>query len=288
MVSSMTAFARQVAEGDWGKATWELRSVNHRFLDVSLRLPEDLRGLEGAVRERLAAKLKRGKVDCTLRYEPPGGGATRLTVNDALLDAVIAAAQDVAARLPQSTPLAPLDLLRWPGVIDTADVDAERIGAAVLQLLDAALEELVATRTREGEKLKGMLSSRCELARGESTRLRARMPEILAEYDARLRARVAELLTAADPGRIEQEVALLAAKIDVAEELDRLEAHLEEVARVLADDDAIGRRLDFLMQELHREANTLGSKSAHLASTAASVELKVLIEQMREQVQNIE
>jgi uncharacterized protein (TIGR00255 family) len=287
MTSSMTAFARRSAEGDWGKATWELRSVNHRYLDVALRLPEELRALESAVRERLQSHLKRGKLDCTLRYEPPIDTSRPLAVNMALVDQLAAAARAVGERLDVAA-ANPIDLLRWPGVFDSSLPDAERLGEPILKLLGGAIDALRETREREGAKLAGLIEQRCVLARAEVATIRAKLPGIMAEIGERLRGRIAELKADLDPARVEQEVVLMTARLDVAEELDRLDAHLDEVRRVLGERDAIGRRLDFLMQELNREANTLGSKSAHLATTGASVELKVLIEQMREQVQNIE
>jgi len=288
MVSSMTAFARESGEGEWGKATWELRSVNHRYLDVTLRLPEELRALESAVREHAARALRRGKVDCTLRFEATAGADHALTVNAPMLGQLAGALATVRTMLPDTAPANALDVLRWPGVVAGAAIDAEHLGAPLLALLDRALQTLVRTRQREGDKLQALIAARCAAARAEVVQLREQMPAILAEVRERLQGRLAELREEFDAARLEQEIALYAAKLDVAEELDRLDAHLEEVVRVLGENDAIGRRLDFLMQELHREANTLGSKSAHLASTAASVELKVLIEQMREQVQNIE
>ncbi|MCC7410293.1 MAG: YicC family protein [Gammaproteobacteria bacterium] len=288
MVNSMTAFARQSAEGEWGRATWELRSVNHRFLDLSLRLPEDFRALESRIRESASRRLKRGKVDCTLRVEAPLAGAAGLQVNAAVVDQIAAATAAVSARLPAAAPVNPLDVLRFPGVLDSTTTDAEQLTGSVLALFDTAIESLAATRVREGAKLHEMIASRTALAREQVAQLRPRMPALFDEIRERLRTRLGELQAELDPTRLEQELVVVASKLDVAEELDRLDAHLEEVERVLGDDDAIGRRLDFLMQELHREANTLGAKSAHLATTAASVELKVLIEQMREQVQNIE
>lgn len=288
MARSMTAFARLETTGTWGRATWELRSVNHRYLEVGLRLPEDLRALEGEVRARIAQRCNRGKIDAVLRFEAAGPGAGQLRVNLELARQVIEAAQSVAALAPQSAPVDPLDVLRWPRVLETPEVDFDELSAAVLGLLDDALGQLVDGREREGAKLAEVVLARCtamgELAAG----LRRRVPEIVAAIRARHEARIAELTGGVDPARVEQECALLLQRLDVAEELDRLEAHLTELARVMKQAQPIGRRLDFILQELNREANTLGSKSAHIDTSGASVELKVLIEQIREQIQNIE
>ncbi|MGE0386790.1 MAG: YicC/YloC family endoribonuclease [Gammaproteobacteria bacterium] len=284
----MTAFARATADGEWGRATWELRSVNHRYLEASMRLPEDLRVLESQARERLNQRLKRGKLDCTLKYEPPHRADRSVGINMALAERLIDVAQAVAARITAPAPIDPIDVLRWPGVLDVPPLDTEQIGASIMALFDEAVKILIDTRRREGEKLRALIDARCVQARAQVAELRTRLPGIMKEISERLTTRLAELKAELDPARLEQEMVLQASKLDVAEELDRLEAHLDEVQRVLAGGDAIGRRLDFLMQELNREANTLGSKSAHLTTTATSVELKVLIEQMREQVQNIE
>jgi uncharacterized protein (TIGR00255 family) len=287
MVASMTAFARQTGEGDWSQSVWELRSVNHRYLDISIKLPEGLRGLESLVRERISACLNRGKIECTLRHDL-NVGEGKLSVNWDVARRVTQAASEVAALLPQSAPINPLDVLRWPGVIanDLGDVDA--LATKILSLLDRALETLVATRLREGEKLRALLESRCSHAIDRVGQLRQQLPQILAKIGERYRERLQELGPSLDPGRLEQEMLLTAQKLDVAEELDRLDTHIAEVRRLLQENGPNGRRLDFLMQELNREANTIASKSGHVDSTGAAVDLKVLIEQMREQIQNIE
>ena len=284
MISSMTAFARLEEAGEWGHAVWEIRTVNHRYLDISIRLPEELRSLEGGVRERIASRLKRGKVECSLRYDAEAALGD-LAVNTRLAEKIIQAAGNLPIADP--APVNPADVLRWPGVIEKNTPDIEQTGACLLKLLDRALGELVENRRREGGKTGGMIEERCELALQQVEQLRTKVPAIIAALGERYLARVKELNLELDSGRLEQEIALLSQKLDVDEELDRLETHILEVRRVLTDTNPIGRRLDFLMQEMNREANTLGSKSAHIDTSNASIELKVLIEQMREQVQNI-
>lgn len=288
MARSMTAFARLEDSGPWGRASWELRSVNHRFLEVGLRLPEELRALEGEVRNRVAARCARGKIDCTLRYEAPAGTGSALAVDTGFARQLIAAAEQVGGMLANSAPINPLEVLRWPGVLESTQTDSDARTRRLLQLLDSALAQLVEHRDREGTKLKALVLERCSSMRGLTVSLRTRVPEIIDQLKARHAAKIQEIAGSADPARIEQECALLLQRLDVAEEIDRLETHLAEVARVMEHDQPIGRRLDFLLQELNREANTLGSKSAHVDTTGASVEFKVLIEQVREQIQNLE
>lgn len=289
MIRSMTAFARQEREGDWGVLTWELRSVNHRYLEVSLRLPDELRGLEAAVRERAGRRLGRGKLDCNLRFRPAPRRAADLQLDEQLLAQVLAASEQIRARLPPPAPVpSPLDVLRWPGVIQEEVRDLVPLADAALNLFDEALAELVATREREGAQILGLLGARLDAMEPLVADARARIPEILGRIRDKLRTRVAELVAAPDADRLEQELAYLAQKMDVDEELDRLTGHIAEMRRVLTLAEPVGRRLDFLMQEFNREANTLGSKSADVETTRVSVELKVLIEQMREQIQNVE
>ena len=285
MVSSMTAFARLEDAGDWGHAVWEIRTVNHRYLDISIRLPEELRVLESGVRERISDRLKRGKVECSLRYDADST-LDNIAVNTRLTEKIIQASRNLPVDNP--APVNPVDILRWPGVIEKNAPDLERTGACLLMLLDKALQDIVENRRREGEKTGRMIEERCELALQQVTQVRAKVPDIIAALSERHMDRVRELDMELDNGRMEQEIALLSQKLDVDEELDRLETHINEVRRVLAQTEPTGRRLDFLMQEMNREANTLGSKSAHIDTGNASIELKVLIEQMREQVQNIE
>jgi uncharacterized protein (TIGR00255 family) len=288
MTKSMTAFARETANTEQGEMTWELRSVNHRFLEAFVRLPEELRGLEPAVRERLAARLGRGKVDCSLRYVPQPGAAGHLRLNRAYLDQLLALSEEVAALVGGSAEPSAFDLLRWPGVLQEEEKDLTAIGEQALSLLEAALEALVATRAREGKRLAALVRERCQTLSEKVDAVRQRMPDVLTAVRRRLEDRLSEVRSELDPNRVEQELVLLAQRLDVDEEMDRLAAHIQEVQSVLNDKGPVGRRLDFLMQELNREANTLGSKSADVDVTRLAVDMKVLIEQMREQIQNIE
>jgi uncharacterized protein (TIGR00255 family) len=287
MILSMTAFAREDAETPWGSLSWELKTVNHRYLDVSLRLPEELRALDPAVREALAARLSRGKVDATLRFQPLTAAAG-FELDESMASRVLEAAARLAHLESRLAPLSAAELLRWPGVLRSAVPDPEALAQSARDLLARAVETLVATRAREGARLKELIGARVESAARIAANTRTVLPAVQETLRARLLERLKEVRESLDPARLEQEMVLYATRADVAEELDRLDTHLAEVARLLAAGGAIGRRLDFLMQELHREANTLGSKSADMRLTNASVELKVLIDQMREQVQNIE
>jgi len=288
MISSMTAFARQEVSHDWGLLTLELRSVNHRYLDLGLRLPDELRVLEGRIRELIQGRLARGKVDIQIRYQPEQHTAGNLQLDNTLLEQLAVATDQVRNYFWDCRPVSALEVLRWPGVLQLPQVDTEVLHAATLKLLEAALDDLQQGRRREGEKIKAMLEQRCQAILDIVEQMRALIPEIKQNWREKIQARLAEAPGELDPGRLEQEIVLMAQKIDVDEEMDRLSAHVEEVRRGLDSDKPIGRRLDFLMQELNREANTLGSKSVDARSGTASVDLKVLIEQMREQVQNIE
>ncbi|MGB5564603.1 MAG: YicC/YloC family endoribonuclease [Sedimenticolaceae bacterium] len=288
MIRSMTAFARQQEHGEYGELTWEIRSVNHRFLETTVRLPEDLRGIEPVVRERVTARLGRGKVECNLRFKTLGAGAAELRVNDALVEQIMTAADRMAHRLHSSHNPSTMDILRWPGVLESAEMDFTPVQEAAVALLGQAIDTLVETREREGDRLAQLIVQRVDAMRAQVEIARERMPFVIEGVRARLKARLDEVAGNLDQERLEQEMALLAQRLDVDEEMDRLRTHLDEVSRVLEQDEPVGRRLDFLMQELNREANTLGSKSADSETTAISVEMKVLIEQMREQVQNIE
>ncbi len=288
MIRSMTAFARQEADTTLGFLSWEIRSVNHRYLELAIRLPDELRAAEHAVRERLNARLGRGKVDCACRYRPSVGALSPVTVDRDRLSRVLVACRDVADQMEQSVPLSPIELLRWPGVVREVELDTRPLQEQALVLLDRTLDDLIASREREGCKIRELLQQRCTAMAGLVQDARGRLPEIRLATREKLLARLAELQAPADPGRLEQELVFLAQKMDVDEEMDRLSGHIEEVRHVLGRDEPVGRRLDFLMQELNREANTLGSKSAASETTRISVELKVLIEQMREQVQNAE
>lgn len=288
MTRSMTAFTRQSREAVWGTLSWELRSVNHRYLEVTLRLPEELRALEMVVREQITQRLKRGKVDGFLRYQPQQAAESGLQLNTALIDSLLQANEVVEGLMGNPARTGPLDILRWPGVLQSPAADLSELKKETLALLALALDDLVAAREREGASMKGMIEQRCDAMMAEVVKVRAVMPDILTVQREKMVARVAELQIELESDRLAQEIAIITAKSDVAEELDRIEVHLAEVRRVLAQDEPVGRRLDFLMQELNREANTLGSKSIASESTSVAVEMKVLIEQMREQVQNIE
>lgn len=288
MVHSMTAFARVEQAGTHGTLSWELRSVNHRYLEPHLRLPDAFRDLEGAVREALRQGLSRGKVECTLRFAEETAGKS-LQVDQERARQLVAAAEGVAALIRQPAPLDPLAVLAWPGVLVADSADPQALNAAALEAFGQALEQLKAGRSREGLELaKQLLNDRLDAMLVEVGNLRELVPTMLANQRQKILDRFAELKAELDPQRLEQELVLLAQKSDVAEELDRLATHVGEVRRVLKAGGAAGRRLDFLMQELNREANTLGSKAFDPRSTQAAVNLKVLIEQMREQVQNIE
>lgn len=288
MPASMTAFSRQERQGEWGALTVELRSVNHRYLDISLRLPEELRSLEPKLRERLNARLARGKIDCQVRYQAPDTATGELVVNRELVSRLAHASREIDGMLYDPAPVSSLDVLRWPGVLTTPEADAERLRGEALASLEDAIGELIAMRRREGERIRDLIELRCSEVDVRVEEVRALMPEIRQRWRDRLLARLEEVRAELDDSRLEQEMAIFAQKLDVSEELDRLQAHLAEVRQVSTQDKPIGRRLDFLMQELNREANTLGSKSADARTSRAAVDLKVLIEQMREQVQNVE
>jgi uncharacterized protein (TIGR00255 family) len=288
MIASMTGFARREASGEWGTLVCELRSVNHRFLEAGFRLPDELRSAEGELRARLAQKVRRGKVDCSMSYRRPTGAAGVLEVDALALERLLAAAQTVARALHTPSTVNVFDVLRWPGVLREESVTGEPLLAAAGALFSTTLDELTATRAREGQRLRELLEQRCTALEGLIGAVRARLPEVQARARARLAERLAELTAAIDHERLEQELALLLQRLDVDEELERLTGHVAEVRRVIGAGEPAGRRLDFLMQELNREANTLSSKSQDLETTRCAVDMKVVIEQMREQVQNAE
>lgn len=289
MILSMTGYASAQREWPQGVLVVELRAVNHRFLDVSMRLPEEFRPLESVIREKLAAKLSRGKVECRIAFNAQQGGApSSLQLNRALAQTLLALGSELAELAPQARPLSVGEVLRWPGVLATDALPPETLQAAALELIDSALNDFVANRAREGEKLAGLLQDRAAAMEALVAEIRPKMPQIVADYEAKLTQRFVEALGTHDDERIRQEIVLFAQRIDVAEELDRLTAHIAELRHILKKGGAAGKRLDFLMQELNREANTLGSKSVAVDSSRTAMELKVLIEQMREQVQNIE
>lgn len=288
MISSMTGFSRAEKETPHGTLAWEMKSVNHRYLEVSLRLPEAFRALENAVRERVQARLGRGKVEVSLRHLAPAGSEAGLEVNEPLAKRLIEVCGQVEHWVMNPARITALEILRWPGVVREPAPDLESLHGEAMTLLDAALDELAATRAREGERLRETLETRCKAISELVAQVRERRPRVVEALREKWRARIADLGVDMEPGRLEQELALQAQRLDVDEELDRLDGHLKEVALILERDEPVGRRLDFLMQEFNREANTLGSKSNDMETTKAAVELKVLIEQMREQVQNVE
>ncbi len=288
MIKSMTSYGRTEHSGDWGEASCEIRTVNHRYLEMSLRMPEELRFLEQKIRDRISNKLKRGKIDCNIRFAHKETSNDTLPINEELLAKVIETAEATSSKLNTVSPLNPLELLRWPGVLDRDVPDPEEIATPIFELIDKTLDAVIETREREGEKIRSMVLERCARSKEIVSNVRELMPTILENIREKLLQRAQELSSEFNLDRLEQELLLLAQKMDVAEEIDRLDAHIEEVSRVLDQKGPVGRRLDFLMQEMNRESNTLGSKSAHLDTTNSSVDLKVLIEQMREQIQNIE
>ena len=286
MIHSMTGYARKEFKGDWGTAVWEIRSVNQRYLETYLRLPEQLRGLEPILRERFRKHLERGKVECNLRFESQTN-AGQLQINEALAEQLIESALWVIDQAGQGQ-LNPLDVLRWPGVMAAPEQDMDELNTRLLAGFDEVLGLFIESRQSEGDKLKAVIEQRLEGIEGEVTKVRAFMPQILDWQRQKLIDRLAEAKLELDPTRVEQEIILLAQRIDVAEELDRLGMHIAETHKILKKGGSCGRRLDFMMQEFNRESNTLGSKSINADTTQSAVELKVLIEQMREQIQNIE
>jgi uncharacterized protein (TIGR00255 family) len=289
MIRSMTGFAGAEEHNELGRLAWELRSVNHRFLEIGLRLPEDFRPLEGEIRGVLAETLSRGKVDAALRFTPESTTtAGRLSLNEPLARQLLTLHHELASLEGQDARPGIMSLLRWPGVVQEDPPDPEPLHHAALELLRQATARLHEARSIEGRKLEQAIRERVEGIAHWVGEIRGWLPEIREGLRQKLLDRVEQLQQPLEPGRLEQEVAFLAQKIDVDEELDRLDAHVSEALRVLELEEPVGRRLDFLMQEFNREANTLSSKSVDQRTTQAAVELKVLIEQMREQTQNIE
>jgi len=288
MIVSMTGFAAATTELPGCSLIVELRSVNHRYLDIQVRLPDELRSLDAAVRELLTAEIKRGKVDCRIALNHALPGATTLAINAERVAQLRAAAAEVLRHAPGSAPLTVVDILRWPGVLTEPSLPPEALSERAVDLVRQTLVELAGSRLREGEKLKAMLEERCRGIEAQIERIAPRVPAIHAAFVDKLGARLREARLDLDADRLKQELALFATKVDVAEEVSRLATHVAEVRRVLATGGSSGKRLDFLMQELNREANTLGSKSVDAELSQAALEIKVMIEQMREQVQNIE
>lgn len=288
MLHSMTGFARETAESALGVLTWELRAVNHRYLDVQLKLPDELKVHEHALRQQVGNRLKRGKVECSFWLKAPPEAVSGMELDIGLVRTLSARIAELAAELPRAGEVDPIDVLRWPGVIRHAEVDVEPLYAEAAALLDSAVAALDAMRAREGDRIRELLESRLDDIVALAGGVRKRLPAVLDAIRVKQRERLDKLDVKAEPERLETELALIAQKLDVDEELDRLDSHVTEVRETLARDEAVGRRLDFLIQELNREANTLASKSADAETTKAAVELKVLIEQMREQIQNVE
>lgn len=287
MIYSMTAFARHEIKKDWGDAVWEIRSVNQRYLENFFRLPEQFRGLENVLREKLRQNLTRGKIECFLRIDNKKQTTQELSLNKSLAQSVIHSLQWLKQQAGEGE-INLTDVLRYPGVVEIPEQDLDAISRDLLGGFDELLKDFIAMRGREGEKLQAIISQRLTAIDAEAVKVRSFMPEILQWQREKLQQRFEEIQLQPDPARLEQEMVLLAQRIDVAEELDRLQMHVKETAGILKKGGAVGRKLDFMMQELNRESNTLASKSINTDITNCAVELKVLIEQMREQIQNLE
>lgn len=288
MTYSMTAFARQETADETGSLIWELRSINHRYLDASFRLSESFRALEPKLRDLLRKKVQRGKVEVSLRFQAGQSSQVELAVNQELAKQLAIAHQQLSDQFPNAAPLQLAQLLQWPGLVASSDVNLDEIQEKALSLFDQALDQLLGMREREGAQLSEFLQTRLSKISEFVSKVREHYPKALELQQQKLQDRLAEIKEQLDPSRLEQEMVMMAQKSDIAEELDRLDAHVKEVRRVLKKGGAMGRRLDFLMQEFNREANTLSAKSQDVEMTQSAVEIKVLVEQMREQVQNIE
>lgn len=287
MIRSMTAFVRLNTQGDWGMAAWELRSTNHRHLEISLRLPEILNDLEPGLRQQLRDLIQRGKIEISLHYQP-NASATQITINQNLAMQLLSARQTLANLAQTSTPLDPTDLLNWPHILQTVDTKPQNLQTELQESFHTAILKLIALRETEGEAIKNYLKERLSVIQTEINKVKNYLPTLLQHQREKILARFEEAKLALDSNRLEQEMVLFIQKIDISEELNRLETHLTAIDTTLQQTGANGRRLDFLLQELHREANTMGAKSVAAPTSAAAIELKVLIEQMREQVQNVE
>ncbi len=289
MIRSMTAFARNEQQEQWGLICWELRSVNHRYLDITVRLPEEFRSLEVVIREKLQLQLKRGKVDCSLYFKENHTSRTDFTLNLSVVKKLLEAVNSINTLTNTNQMPSAMDILSWQGVMESEKIDNEALQAIILTHFDTALSDLVLQREREGEQLAILLKQRCHTILEQIVTIKQILPDILQAQRERLQTRLVELAEL-NHERLEQEIAIIAQKMDVAEELDRTNVHIADIQNILSQTQsvAIGRRLDFMVQELHREANTLGAKSNHIDTTRCAVDLKVLIDQMREQIQNIE
>jgi uncharacterized protein (TIGR00255 family) len=288
LIYSMTGFAALTEELGLGTLSAEIRSVNHRYLDLTFRLPDELRAFEPALREQFAARMTRGKVECRIGFQKNPAAGMSLQINPALLDQLAELDLRVRERLPGAAPLCVNDVLRWPGMLGADALPLEELRERTQALLERTLEDFAQSRAREGEKLKAVLLERVARMEALTARVKPKMPQVVQAYQERLAARLRDAAAEMDEDRLRQELVLFAARVDVEEELARLSTHLTEARRILEQGGAVGKRLDFLMQELNRESNTLASKSVDIDVSQASMELKVLIEQMREQVQNIE
>lgn len=287
MIQSMTAYARIEHKAEWGTASWEIRSVNQRYLETYLRLPEQFRSLEPVLRDRLRKRLNRGKVEVNLRYDLADSNSNELQLNQDLAKQLVNAANWLKQEAGQGE-LNLVDVLRWPGVMSSSEQDMDELGKELLTAFDAAIDQFIEARGREGDAINTMLQTRLDAIVEQVAIVREHMPTIMQWQRDKLTNRLSEISGELDPARMEQEMVILAQKMDVAEEMDRLDAHVAETRRILKKGGAQGRRLDFMMQEFNRESNTLASKSISSDVTSAAVELKVLIEQMREQIQNVE
>ncbi len=288
MIKSMTAFASNETEISNLTITCELRSVNHRYCDISLKIPERWRFVEAQIRSAIAASINRGKLECTLSYKKPSKDGQTFLINDEAVKALLAATDSIEQHMSASLAFSALDILAFPGIQQEPEADKEQLNQQINSLVRGTLTQLIAVREREGTQLQILIEERCQKMQSFVSQASERMPEVLRLIRQKLKDRITELVTDPNFDRLEQELVFLAQKLDITEELDRLNTHITEVLRVLKQNEPVGRRLDFLMQELNREANTLGSKSADKEMTQISIELKVLIEQMREQIQNIE
>jgi uncharacterized protein (TIGR00255 family) len=285
----MTAFARAQREGNWGHLVCEMRSINHRYLEISLHLPEVLRVFDMALRERIRQKIKRGKIECAVRFQHANDSAgAMLSIDEAYAKELCGAAEKISHFLKKPAEINPADILRFSGVLESQEANLEQLEKELFSLVDQAIEELVSARAREGEELKQLFLQRMDAMEKEVSKVRKELPGIMTAQREKMLKRFNDVKLDLDPARLEQEMVMFAHKIDVAEELERTETHIGEVRRVLKHGGPVGRRMDFLLQELNREANTLGSKSTDTVITHTAIEMKVLIEQVREQVQNVE
>lgn len=288
MLKSMTAFSRKESVSERGTLVWEMRSVNHRYLDVSIRMTDELRLIEPQVREKIGARVSRGKVEVSLRYKPSQQVSSEIAVNESLASQVAHAARSLQELIGDAQPAPVMEVLKWPGVVSQAEADFGPLQQLAMQLFDTTLDDYIETRQREGDKTAQMLTERCDAIDDIIEKVKVLRPQAVERQRTKLMSRIEDLDIEHDTGRLEQELVYISQRLDVSEELDRLTAHLSELRDILKRNEPVGRRLDFLVQEFNREANTLSSKSADADTTALSVDLKVFIEQMREQVQNIE